>query len=336
MTIGSTPSGPRAALPSGLRSTGAALPLLIGSFAAMLGGCGGDRARAIAARATEASEPATGAPATGARAIETATHTAERALAYRPGEGVTDRAIAPAQEALRRSPDRIESLDSLAMSFLRRHRETSDPEHLRRAEDAVEAALVRAPRDPTALVISGFLAMQAHRIEDARAIAEELLRTDGDDAARAEQLHREDPRAWALDRARRGEDVGEDVEEAVRDLEVQLRHRHDLYTLAAHAVALARSGRHPEARSEMVRALALGTPDAAMVLDDALIRHLGGRFGGSVGRARTRSRDELRRLARVVHAPRARARRGGNAMNRSASPALFARLERELAEEAAR
>nr|MDQ3036067.1 tetratricopeptide repeat protein [Myxococcota bacterium] len=106
---------------------------------------------------------------------------AERALAYSPGADPTDRRIARAQDEARRAPAAAEPLVALATLFLRRYRETAEPEHLRRAEDAVGAALDREPDHDLALALSGFLAMQGHRFREARATAERILRRQDDD-----------------------------------------------------------------------------------------------------------------------------------------------------------
>lgn len=111
-------------------------------------------------------------------------HVPERALAYQPGDGRADRMIATAQQAARQTPDSIEAYDRLGMLFLRRYRETSDAEHLRRAEDAVHAALDRNAEDPLALSVSGLLAMQSHRFAEAVVVADRILRiNDGDTTA---------------------------------------------------------------------------------------------------------------------------------------------------------
>jgi tetratricopeptide (TPR) repeat protein len=354
----------------------------------------------------------------------------ERALSYRAGEGQTDRRIAHAQDLARRAPESIEPYRSLAALFFRAYRETGDAEHLRRADDAATAALERDPNDSLSLSISGLLAMQGHRFEDAAAIADRVLGNDpedttalllrgdaelelgqydraledyqrandlrpdlrtynraaymrwlhgdsqgslellelaidaassrdpesaawcwvdlanvhwhlgndvqvrvaldnalglvpdyapalrlrskaearrGDRAAaiatleqviarsetvgdllaladlfeadgrtaaaaervrRAEEIGREDPRALAVYRARRDEDVGRALDTTEREIE----RRSDVYTRAAHAIALARAGRAAEAREEMDRALALGSTDLTLWLDDALVR----------------------------------------------------------------
>jgi tetratricopeptide (TPR) repeat protein len=358
----------------------------------------------------------------------------ERALAYRPGDGATDERIAHAQDLARRAPDATEPYRNLAALYLRSFRETGDAEHLRRAEDAVAAALERDPDDALSLAISGLLAMQAHRFEDARAIADRVLANDAEDttalllrgdaelelgnyessldayqrasdlrpdlriynraaymrwlhgdsqgslellelaidagssrdpesaawcwvdlanvhwhlgndlqvrvaldsalglvpdyapalrlrsklearrgdraaaistitrviersetvadllaladlleaegkpdearerARRAREIGREDPRAIAIYQARRDQSI----EEALEATERELEKRRDVYTHAARAIALARADRATEARAEMDRALALGTPDVTLLLDDALVKHEAG------------------------------------------------------------
>lgn len=115
------------------------------------------------------------------RGEEPSHRAAARALAYTPGDGVTDVRIARAQEVVRARPNEAEPLASLAVLFVRRHRETGDPEVLRCAQDAVESALDRDPDHPTALSVSGMLAMQAHRFRDAAQIARRILDQEADD-----------------------------------------------------------------------------------------------------------------------------------------------------------
>ncbi len=106
----------------------------------------------------------------------------------------------------------------------------------------------------------------------------ELLETAGrhDDAAlrvaRAVEMRREDPRTLAVYRLRHGIET----EDASRVASAELGRRHDVYTRAAHALALARSGQGGEARAEMDRALALGTPDVGLIVDSGVVAHLAG------------------------------------------------------------
>ena len=105
----------------------------------------------------------------------------ERSLAYVPGESVTDRRIARAQAAVRATPASGDALSGLAILFLRRHRETADGQHLRRAKELVDLALGVDADDPVALNLSGMLAMQAHEFAAARAVAERILTHDRQD-----------------------------------------------------------------------------------------------------------------------------------------------------------
>jgi tetratricopeptide (TPR) repeat protein len=165
---------------------------------------------------------------------------------------------------------------------------------LREARAALERALVLVPDYLPARRLEARLAWAENRHLDAIATMEsvlsrqeqvgdilllaEMLEAEGraaealDRAARAAALRREDPRALASHQSRHGIES----EAALRATSREIETRQDVYTLAAHALALARAGRHDEARTTSTRALGLGTPDATLWLTAAAVQHLGG------------------------------------------------------------
>lgn len=381
---------------------------------------------------TEPAPPAASRPPVVEPPARDETSAGARAAAYEPSE--SESALTAALAEVRNAPDASRSWGTLGAMFLRRHRETADPEHLRLADDAIDAALERDPRDTVALSMRGLMEMQAHDFRAAKETAEGILRVDRDDTsallllgdaelelghyepaveayqraadlrpdlrvysrgayarwihgdpegavellalaidagsprdpeatawcfvdlalvrwhggdvagtrqaldqafalvpdylparrlearvlwaeghhdeaitaliatlarqeqvgellvladwlelegrteerdarvARATLIRREDPRSLALYQARHGLES----EAALTATRAELRRREDIYTHAAHAAALARAGRGAEARASLASALSLGTPDASLLLVEALVKHLGG------------------------------------------------------------
>jgi tetratricopeptide (TPR) repeat protein len=103
--------------------------------------------------------------------------------------------------------------------------------------------------------------------------------------SRAEDVEREltrggaagDPRTLALYLSTRQTDTAL----AVRLTREELRSRHDVFTLDAHAWALAATGRVDEARQVMLRALAEGTRDARLFLHAGVIEAAAGNTTGA-------------------------------------------------------
>jgi tetratricopeptide (TPR) repeat protein len=150
---------------------------------------------------------------------------------------------------------------------------------------ACDAALSRQPAYAAALLARGRVLLAMHRTAEALQALDraaqlnplpeyqwtlaDALRLQGL-ANRAEQVEREltlggvaaDPRTLALFLATRRTDAAL----AVRLTHDELRSRHDVFTLDAHAWALAANGRYAEAREVMSRALAEGTRDARLFL----------------------------------------------------------------------
>ncbi len=101
-------------------------------------------------------------------------------------------------------------------------------------------------------------ALRAARRED------EALKVESKLVARGEA---DDPRTFALYLATRGEQI----QKAVSLTESELKARSDVFTLDAHAWALAAAGRFDEAHTTIQRALAEGTRDARLFLHAAVI-----------------------------------------------------------------
>jgi tetratricopeptide (TPR) repeat protein len=108
--------------------------------------------------------------------------TAALALAYAPGDGPTDRAIAAAQEAVRKDPERVLAYTELARHFMRRARETSDASYRLYADDALRAARARDPRDPQAIVLAAMILQDSHRFRGAASLAREFIAIAPDDS----------------------------------------------------------------------------------------------------------------------------------------------------------
>lgn len=105
---------------------------------------------------------------------------AARCLAAISGDG-------PSEAQLRRTQGREEPRDvsawvELAQAWVRVARARSRPELWLNAEDCTQRALTLGPRDPRALRMQGLVFMNAHRFADARAVAQDLLVREPDDA----------------------------------------------------------------------------------------------------------------------------------------------------------
>ncbi|HWB75083.1 MAG TPA: tetratricopeptide repeat protein [Nannocystaceae bacterium] len=130
--------------------------------------------------------PSSTASATGAAVEPTATvvapANAELALAYVPGEGATELAIAAAQQAVRSNPELVAAYTELARQLMRRARETSDASYRLYADDALRAARARDPRDPQAMVLSAMILQDGHRFRGAASLAREFIALAPDDS----------------------------------------------------------------------------------------------------------------------------------------------------------
>jgi tetratricopeptide (TPR) repeat protein len=103
----------------------------------------------------------------------------------RPGAS-TDERIARQQAAVRAAPRDADAYVALAASYVQKARETGDPSHYERAEDAVTRALALAPDHAGALTERGTLRLARHDFRgalrdgrDARALAPDLVRPYG-------------------------------------------------------------------------------------------------------------------------------------------------------------
>lgn len=103
------------------------------------------------------------------------------ALAVPEGASPADRAIADLQARLRRDPRSPETWVELGRAWVRKARESSNPGHYRSAADAADAALELAPGDRRATALRGLVLLDAHRFDEARRLAAELLDRDAGD-----------------------------------------------------------------------------------------------------------------------------------------------------------
>jgi tetratricopeptide (TPR) repeat protein len=98
-------------------------------------------------------------------------------LAMRPvtGDAALDRRIGDLQERLRRGSRSPEDWAALAEAWVMKARADADPGLYHGAEDAARAALALRPELPRAFLVRGLVLMEAHRFEDARALAAALV-----------------------------------------------------------------------------------------------------------------------------------------------------------------
>jgi tetratricopeptide (TPR) repeat protein len=194
-----------------------------------------------------------------ARNPESAAWAWARLSAYELQAGRLREALAASDAAVRRQPD-------YAAALLARGRVLIA---MRRTADAIEA-LERAVRLNPFPEYQWALA-DALRMERLTSRAEDVERelTRGGAAG--------DPRTLALYLSTRQTDTAL----AVRLTREELRSRHDVFTLDAHAWALAATGRVDEARQVMLRALAEGTRDARLFLHAGVIEAAAGNTTGA-------------------------------------------------------
>ncbi|HSC27742.1 MAG TPA: tetratricopeptide repeat protein [Vicinamibacterales bacterium] len=166
------------------------------------------------------------------------------------------------------------------------------------AADAAETALAHQPDYAAALEAQGRILLARNRTSDAIAVLQRASQSSGEpdvqwllaDALRLQGREGEaglverdlttrgallDPRTVALYLATRRLEPTR----AVALAEKELRARRDIFTLDAHAWALAASDRFAEAGDVMARALAAGTSDARLFLHAGIIHAAAGRSG---------------------------------------------------------
>ncbi len=96
------------------------------------------------------------------------------ALRAPAGTGPTDRRIRDLQDQLRRAPGSPELWMTLGEAWVRRAREAADPGLYHSAADCAAAALALSPGAPRALALRGMVLLDAHRFDEARALAADL------------------------------------------------------------------------------------------------------------------------------------------------------------------
>jgi len=105
------------------------------------------------------------------------------ALAPPDGAGPQDEGIALLQARVRADPSVAERWLELGQAWIKKARRSGDAGLHLAAKDAADAALERAPDLRGALVLRGLVLLNAHRFEDARRLANELLERDRSDLA---------------------------------------------------------------------------------------------------------------------------------------------------------
>ncbi len=105
------------------------------------------------------------------------------ALASPEGLARADRVIADLQGRLRREPTSPEAWIRLGHAWVRKARESSNPGLYRSAADCADAALELAPGERRAMALRGLVLLDAHRFEEARRLAADMLERDPRDLA---------------------------------------------------------------------------------------------------------------------------------------------------------
>lgn len=93
------------------------------------------------------------------------------------------RRVASAGQRIAREPDAVAGYTAIASAFAELARETADPVYYARAQEAVEAALQRAPEDPAAQRLAVWILLGRHDFGRARERAEVLRSRAPDDIA---------------------------------------------------------------------------------------------------------------------------------------------------------
>ncbi|MEM9188182.1 MAG: tetratricopeptide repeat protein [Myxococcota bacterium] len=106
--------------------------------------------------------------------------TPELALSYEPNDGATDRAIAQAQALLRSEPGSADAAVQLAVVFLRKRRETSDPSLILYAESVLRAARAQHSHHAQLDLLWAMTRQERHQFDAAARIARRVVRQDAD------------------------------------------------------------------------------------------------------------------------------------------------------------
>ncbi|MCK6544792.1 tetratricopeptide repeat protein [Myxococcota bacterium] len=183
------------------------------------------------------------------------------------------------------------------------------------AEAGFDRALQRLPSYPPALLGKARAALAQGRASEAAPLAKQSFEASRlAEAAwvwgEAERAAGRDDRASeaftaVVQTGRQGDkrtlaaffaEENRDLDEALRTIEGELRHRGDVYSHDAHAWALHRLGRHAEAKAASDRALVHGTRDPVMLFHAGAIRVALGETSAGLDRVR-----EALRLGLAAH-----------------------------------
>jgi tetratricopeptide (TPR) repeat protein len=130
--------------------------------------------RTVSGKATPVHMAAAQAPMQ--QAPETAVDVAKRLALQEPhGHASVDTLIANLQRATEHNPTKGDFWVVLGRAWVRKARETTDPGFYLNAKGAAEVALDLNPNDPTALDLVGFVLLNDHRFEEARALAQRIV-----------------------------------------------------------------------------------------------------------------------------------------------------------------
>lgn len=103
------------------------------------------------------------------------------ALAAPGGKTPVDQQLEHLQEAVRRSPEKVELWLALGQQWILKARGTGDPGYYLNAGACAELALQLAPDQRLALSLKGMVLLNGHRFTEARTFAEAALKQDPDD-----------------------------------------------------------------------------------------------------------------------------------------------------------
>lgn len=103
--------------------------------------------------------------------------TSKRLALSTPGGALPlDREIEKLERALDKSPDKSDAWVLLGRAWVRKAREASDPGFYLNAKACADVALDLAPNNRAATNLIGFMLLSQHKFDDARDLAEQLLR----------------------------------------------------------------------------------------------------------------------------------------------------------------